>query len=96
MKVLILSSSFPYPIDVGRKSVMSGFVEFLCSRYGAENVVYATSDVGFDPSLAPCRVVALPQAHIARRAIEIAVTSLVRRQRPIQEAILYGSRPAVA
>jgi glycosyltransferase involved in cell wall biosynthesis len=95
MKILILSSSFPYPADIGRKSVMAGFLAYLIDEYGADNVVYVTSDVNADPTLAPFEVVVLPEAGLVRRGLSVAANSMLRRRMPIQEAILCGSEAAV-
>lgn len=95
MKILVLSSSFPYPTDIGRKSVMAGFLAYLVDEYGAGNVVYITSDVNTDPTLAPFEVVVLPEAWLVRRGLSVAANSLLRRRMPIQEAILCGSEAAM-
>src|SRR6185437_15715676 len=95
MKVLVLSSSFPFPTDIGRKSVMSGFLAYLIDEYGADNIVYVTSDVKTDPSLAPFEVVVLPEAGMARRGLSVAANSLLLRRMPMQEAFLCGGRAAV-
>lgn len=95
MKILVLSSSFPYPPDIGRKSVMGGFLAYLIDEYGADNVVYVTSDVRTDPTLAPFEVVVLPEAGVARRGLSVAANSIVLRRMPIQEAVFCGSEAAV-
>jgi glycosyltransferase involved in cell wall biosynthesis len=95
MKILVLSSSFPYPTDIGRKSVMAGFLAYLIEEYGADNIVYVTSDVKTAPTLAPFEVVVLPEVGVARRALSVAANSLFLRRMPIQEAILCGGRAAL-
>lgn len=95
MKALILSSSFPYPVDVGRKVIISGIVEYLVSVLGAENVIFAyiasPSDMGGDRS-APCRVEVLPLDGIARRVAGAAWQGAIRRCRALQEMMLYSRR----
>jgi glycosyltransferase involved in cell wall biosynthesis len=95
MKILVLSSSFPYPTDIGRKSVMAGFLAYLIEEYGADSVVYATSDVKTDSRLAPFEVVALPEVGMARRGLSVAANSMLLRRMPIQEAMLCGGQVAL-
>lgn len=75
---------------------MAGFLSYLTEEYGAANVVYATSDVKADPTLAPFEVVVLPQAGMAQRGLSVVANSLLLQQMPIQEAIFCGSGAAVA
>jgi len=72
MKALVISSSFPYPIDLGRKVVMTGYLEFLCSELGPENVIYATADTDCVEPPMGFRVVQLPIAHAFRRMASVA------------------------
>jgi hypothetical protein len=37
VKLLVLSSSFPYPVDVGRKAALAGFVDYAISTLGAKS-----------------------------------------------------------
>jgi len=93
MKALILSSSFPYPVDVGRKVIISGILEYLVSALGAENVTFAyiasPSDIGEDRT-APCRVVVLPLDGLGRRLGGAAWQGGIRRRRALQEMMLYS------
>lgn len=74
---------------------MAGFLAHLTAEYGADNVLYVTSDVKADPALAPFPVVVLPEAGVARRGLSVAANSLLLRRMPIQEALLYGNAAAV-
>lgn len=98
MKVLVLSSSFPYPVDIGRKVILSGFVEYLVSSLGPANVTFAyiasENDVSV-PMPVPCGVVALPLAGIGRRVAGAAWQSVIRKRHALQEMMLY-SRDAAA
>ena len=87
MKALVISSSYPYPIDMGRKVVMAGYLEYLCRQIGAENVVYATADTDFARPPMEFRVVQLPIAHPVRRMAAAAWQSALIRRKPMQEAM---------
>lgn len=87
MKALIISSSYPYPIDVGRKVVMAGYLEFLCRELGAENVVYATADTDCSPPPMGFRVVRLPIAAPFRRIASVAWQGALAHRKPMQEAM---------
>jgi glycosyltransferase involved in cell wall biosynthesis len=87
MKALVISSSFPYPTDLGRKVVMAGYLEFLCGELGAENVVYATADTEFAEPPMGFRVVRLPIANPLRRLATVAWEGALARRKPLQEAM---------
>ncbi len=92
MKALVISSSFPYPIDLGRKVVMAGYLEFLCSEIGAENVTYASADTEFARSPIGFRVVHLPINPPVRRIAAIAWQGAFARRKPMQEAMFSNPR----
>jgi len=87
MKALVISSSFPYPIDLGRKVVMAGYLEFLCSELGPENVIYATADTDCVEPPMGFRVVQLPIAHAFRRMANVAWQGALAQRKPMQEAM---------
>lgn len=92
MKALVISSSFPYPIDLGRKVVMAGFLDFLCREIGAENVTYATADTDSTEPPLGFRVVKLPIAHPLRRMAAVAWQGALAHQKPLQEAMFSNPR----
>ncbi len=97
MKVLIISSSFPYPVDIGRKVIISGFLEYFISAFGAENVVLAYVTPVAD--LAPrgeinCNVLTLPLDGIGQRLVGTTWQSLICRRHAVQEMMLYSRRAA--
>lgn len=97
MRVLVISSSFPYPIDIGRKVIISGFLEYFLRTFGADNVVFAYVASGRE--VAPrgeltCDVVALPLDSIARRLIGVTWESFVRRRHALQEMMVYSQTAA--
>ncbi len=87
MKAVVISSSYPYPIDLGRKVVMAGYLEFLCREIGAKNVVYATADTEFSEPPMGFRVVRLPIAHAVRRIATVAWEGALAHRKPMQEAM---------
>ena len=92
MKALVISSSFPYPIDLGRKVVMAGYLEFLCREIGAENVTYATADTDCAEPPLGFHVVQLPIAHTLRRMASVAWQGALAHQKPMQEAMFSNPR----
>lgn len=98
MRVLLISSSFPYPIDIGRKVIISGFLEYFLCAFGAANVIFAYVASGAEvPRRGElgCEVVALPLDGIARRLIGVTWESLVRRRHAVQEMMVYSQTAAV-
>jgi glycosyltransferase involved in cell wall biosynthesis len=92
MRLLVLSSSFPYPVDVGRKAVLSGFLEYAVTALGRDNVVLlcVSSDRTEEDAapLSPCRVVFFSPASAVLRASLVAFNSLLLRRRAIQEMLV--------
>lgn len=92
MKVLFVSSGFPYPVDAGRKVVLSGFLDYAVTAVGADNVALLCISSGPDEEdligLAPCRTFFVPLAPAVVRAAGVVWNSLVLRRRPIQETTL--------
>lgn len=95
MKVLVLSSSYPYPVDIGRKVIISGFLEYLVSVFGSENVtfVYIASAADAAPdALLPCRTFALSLDGIWQRLLGVAWQSIICKRHALQEMMLYSRR----
>ena len=96
-RLVVLSSSFPYPVDAGRKAVLAGFLDCGVAALGAENVVLicvaSVEDEEERASLSPCRVVFFRPAAFPYRAALLALNSLLLRRRSIQEMLVAG--PAV-
>ncbi|MGH7125163.1 MAG: glycosyltransferase, partial [Stellaceae bacterium] len=94
MKALVISSSFPYPTDLGRKVVMAGYLDFLCREIGAENVTFATADTDFSEPPIGFRVIHLPIAPAFRRIATVAWEGALAHRKPMQEA-MFGNPPAL-
>lgn len=96
-KVLIASSSFPYPMDIGRKVVIAGFIDYLTATFGSSNVTFAY--LGDRPESDPrstllCESVSLPLDSAGQRLRRTFWHSLVRRRYALQEMVLYSRRAA--
>lgn len=94
-KVLVVSSSFPYPPDIGRKVVIVGFLSYLARTFGENNVTFA--HIGEDPDFAgqsplPCRSAPLPLDDLGRRMSRVFWHSVVRQHYALQEMMLYSKR----
>lgn len=98
VKLLILSSGFPYPVDAGRKAVLAGFLDYAVATLGAENVVLlcVSSDRAEEDaaSLAPCRVTFFKPAAAPLQGVLVVLNSLLLRRRAIQEMLVAA--PAAA
>lgn len=91
MKALLLSSSFPYPVNVGRKVIMAGFIEYLVTVLGPENVVFAYIGSETDAAGAhgaPCATSILSLDGLPRRLAGAAWQGLIRRRHAFQEMML--------
>jgi glycosyltransferase involved in cell wall biosynthesis len=98
VRLLVLSSGFPYPVDAGRKAVLAGFLDYAVATLGAENVVLlCVSSMRSEEeaaALAPCRVVFFRPAAAVVRAALAALNGLLLRRRAIQEMVVAA--PAIA
>lgn len=91
-RLLVLSSGFPYPVDAGRKTVLSGFLDFAVDTLGRDNVLLLciSSDKleATRTQMAPCRVAFFRPAGAVIRLGIAAIMSLLLRRRAIQETLL--------
>jgi glycosyltransferase involved in cell wall biosynthesis len=93
IKVLVVSSSFPYPVDIGRKVVISGFLDYLADTFGAANVTFAylrDSLSGAAQAPPPCHSISLPLDGVAPRLGRTFWHSFVRQRYALQEMVLYS------
>jgi glycosyltransferase involved in cell wall biosynthesis len=96
MKILVVSSSYPYPVDIGRKAVLAGFLDFFVSAFGADNVTLAciTADEERRSDPAPCETAFLRLDHLERRLAGAVWQGIIRGHRALQEMLLYSRSTA--
>jgi glycosyltransferase involved in cell wall biosynthesis len=91
VKLLALTSTFPYPPDGGSKAVLAGFLEYAVTTLGSENVVLlCVSSVREEVDaqhLAPCDVIFFSPASTIWRGLLVALKGLILRKRAIQEML---------
>jgi glycosyltransferase involved in cell wall biosynthesis len=89
--VVLLSAAWPYPVDSGKRVVLSGFVEYFRSTTGAADLHYV--HVGSPPEdereLA-FTVHRVPTPRPTQQLAGIAWHAVARRDRSVQEAVLLG------
>ncbi len=93
IKVLVASSSFPYPLDIGRKVVISGFLDYLEDTFGAANVTFAYLGGSLSSAARAsvlCHSIALPLDAAVPRLGRAFWHSFVRQRYALQEMILYS------
>lgn len=88
--VAIISSTFPYPVDSGKRVVLSGLVEHFLDRVGAKALHYVL--VSGAPPVEP---VAFPVHHVpgapaVEQLVNLGWHAVLRRDRSIQECVLSG------
>jgi glycosyltransferase involved in cell wall biosynthesis len=95
MKLLVLSSGFPYPVDAGRKLVLAGFLDFAVGALGPDKVmlVCISGDKAERDAihLAPCRTIFLKPPFYMLRLVNVLLYSIVLRQHAIQEMLVAAS-----
>ena len=93
IRVLVASSSFPYPLDIGRKIIIAGFLDYLSGTYGDANITFAyLGDRSVNENQSPlrCRCISLPVDGIGSRLGRAFWYSLVRQRYALQEMVLYS------
>lgn len=93
-KVVFVSTILPFPVDAGKKVVVSGILNYLVGRYGAENVTYVLLDSSEDglPGKAamPCEYIVLKQPSLPHRLWNLLWSVAIKRVKSIQESMLFS------
>jgi glycosyltransferase involved in cell wall biosynthesis len=94
-KVVFVSAIYPHPIDTGKKVVVSGMLDYLRQRVGADDLAYVY--VGEAPTAEKARslgaqLICLQLPGVLRRLWNVLWHSVVRRDKSIQEALVYSPK----
>ena len=96
MKVVFVSAILPFPVDAGKKVVVSGILSYLVGRYGSGNVTYVLLGGSTTEALQradmPCKCVVFGQPGSLYRLWNTLWFALVKRTKSIQESMLYSAR----
>lgn len=89
-----MSAVLPFPVNNGKRVVVSGILRYLVERYGAENVTYILLDSlkgkAPDKSTMPCACTVLKQPGLLRQLQSLFWHSAVKREKSIQESVLFS------
>ncbi len=81
-RVAFISTVLPFPVDVGKKVVLSGLLHYLFERYGPEYVTYIMlghpNDEGSARKSLPCKLFALKGPSVLDRLWNVFWSVLVR------------------
>lgn len=89
MKVLIISSIFPYPKDNGKKIILSSIVEYFLEKYGEESVTYIV--VGsFVEEQKNFLTISLRKPNLSEQLYNLINYTLIKRMKSIQESMLFS------
>lgn len=95
-KVVFVSPVSPFPVDNGKKVVISGILEYLIERHGPENVTYVLLGSGGGdpdgeaPPNMPCECLTLEKPGVLRQARNVAGSFFPGRAKSLQELMLYS------
>lgn len=92
MKIMLLSTIFPYPVDVGKKVVLSGMIRFFCEQVGEENfhlVCPDTDTAAFASAAFNKHTYSMPSEII--KIVSVIKHGFLLRKKSIQEAIFFSS-----
>ncbi len=92
MKVLFISTQYPYPKDNGKKIILSSFLEYFIEKMGEENVEYVVvGDTNYE--LKPIlKVRSYKKPNSFNQLLNLLVYTMLSRKKSIQESILYNSK----
>jgi glycosyltransferase involved in cell wall biosynthesis len=95
-KVVFISAVLPYPVDAGKKVVVSGILSYLVERYGVKSVTYILLGGATDEMLQkadmPCECVVFEQPGLLYRLWNVLWCAAIRRAKSIQESMLYSPK----
>ena len=95
-KVVFVSAVLPFPVDAGKKVVVSGILSYLVERYGAKNITYillggATEEM-LQKADMPCECVVFEQPGLLYRLWNVLWRAAITRAKSIQESMLYSPK----
>lgn len=94
-KIVFVSTILPFPVDAGKKVVVSGILSYLVERYGADNVTYVLLDSSANepPRKAemPCKCIVFKQPSLLRRLWNLFWFVTIKRVKSIQESMLFSA-----
>jgi glycosyltransferase involved in cell wall biosynthesis len=95
-KMVFISTVFPFPVDTGKKVVLSGILKYLWERYGADRVTYILlgnpNDQGCSEKAMPCESLVVRRPSILARFWSVLWFVLAKRSKSIQESMLYSAK----
>lgn len=98
--VAVVSAIYPYPVDSGKRVVVTGLLRYWQERVGVENVHYVLvgrrpdlPDEGDDSVVARCTVHVVDPPS-GRQRMGNLVTRTVMRRHSLQESMVWGAQTA--
>ncbi len=95
-KVVFVSAILPYPIDAGKKVVVSGILSYLVERYGSDNVTYVllggSTTEALQKADMPCKCLVFGQPRLLTRLWNSLWFVTMKRTKSIQESMLYSAK----
>jgi len=92
-KIVFISTILPFPVDTGKRVVLSGILKYLCERYGADRVTYVLlgnpKDRGSLRTAMPCELLVVKRPSILAQSWSVLWFVFAKREKTIQEAMLY-------
>jgi glycosyltransferase involved in cell wall biosynthesis len=96
MKIAFISTVLPFPVDTGKRVVLSGILKYLCERYGAGRVTYILlgnpKDQRYSGKAMPCELLVAKRPGILAQLWSVIWFVLAKRSKSIQESMLYSAR----
>src|SRR5438309_587906 len=91
---LIISATFPYPVDSGKRVVLSGFIDYFTQPDGVKRLDYVL--IGEAPQACEGRsglnVTVFPAPTFLRKLFNLFWHSVICRRKSFQESMIYSPR----
>src|SRR5215217_8041828 len=95
-KVVFVSTTLPFPVDEAKKVTLSGFLKYLCERYGTEHVSYVLVGPADNEEPSgngmPRKLLTVKKPGILAQLWSMFWFVAVKRAKSIQESMLYSAR----
>lgn len=94
MKVLIISTQYPYPADNGKKIILKSIFDFIIESSDCVDCILIgnqESSMNFDTSVTnSLKIFGKPK--LSTQLLNILYSTLIRRRKSIQESILFSNK----
>jgi hypothetical protein len=89
---MLISPVYPFPVDTGKKVILSGMIQYLLEHYEKEDIFYllVSPDAESVNNVHDLQLVPLRTPTSLTQFRNVLIDVLLRRKKSIQEAVLFS------